>query len=120
MKKEKRERLNPTDRRPVFDLPMLFRRKKQLVVWVDADRKVHSKAVGSITSQMKAVSAVIEYLQMYASMCQDTASKALNVDTELIEANNELKRQLKTANNTIEIVNKDMKRKAANRESKVS
>ena len=107
------EKMNVSNRE-TFDVSSLFHRnKKQLEVWVDADRKVHSRASGSITNQLRAVSAMIEYIQMYASMCQDVSAKAMNVDHELIESNEELKRQLKTATNTIEIVEKDMRRKAA-------
>lgn len=102
-----------------FTFPMLFRRRKQLVVWVDADRKVHSNAHGSITAQMKAVSAVIDYLQLYASMCEEVSEKIDNVNHELVEDNIELKRKLKTATNTIGIVEKEIRRKS-NRDSKVS
>jgi hypothetical protein len=97
----------------VFDFRSIFRpRKRQLEIWVDSDRKVHSNASGSITSQMKALSAMIEYIQMYATMCQDVSAKALNTDNSLIEMNERLSRQLQTATNTLAVVDKDLKRKA--------
>lgn len=98
----------------VFDFRSLFRlNRKQLEIWVDSNRKVHSNATGSITAQMKALSALIEYIQMYASMCQDVSSKALNMDNSWVEMNEKLSRQLKNATNTLEMVDKDMKRKAS-------
>lgn len=97
-----------------FDFRSIFRmNKRQLEIWVDSNRKVHSNASGSITSQMRALSAMIEYIHMYASMCQDVSAKALNVDNSLIEMNERLSKQLKNAENTLEVVNKDLKRKAA-------
>ena len=90
-----------------------FRKKRQLEIWVDSDRKVHSNASGSITAQMKALAAMIEYIQFYATMCQDVSSKALNVDNSIVEMNEKLSKQLQTATNTLAIVDKDIKRKAA-------
>lgn len=107
---EKKERKRESFFNSIF-MPIRSK-KKQLVIWVDGDRRVHSKAKGSLTAQMKAIEATVEYLQMYAFMCQDVSAQALNVDDGLIRDNEELKRKLKTANNTLEMVNKDMKRKA--------
>lgn len=80
-------------------------------IWTDRNGKVHSKGSGDVRKQMSEVDAIINYLQNYAQNCRNVSNKVMCFDTTLCNENEELRRQLKVACNTIDAADKAMREK---------
>ena len=81
-------------------------------IWIDRDGKVHSRSSGDIRKQMQEVDSIINYLQNYAQSCRSVSNKVMCFDTTLCNENEELRRQLKVACNTIDAADKAMREKS--------
>lgn len=80
-------------------------------IWTDRNGKVHSKGSGDVRKQMSEVDSIINYLQNYAQNCRNVSNKVMCFDTTLCNENEELRRQLKVACNTIDAADKAMREK---------
>ena len=78
-------------------------------LWTDRNGKVHSKGSGDVRKQMSEVDAIINYLQNYAQNCRSVSNKVICFDNTLCNENEELRRQLKVACNTIDAADKAMR-----------
>lgn len=81
-------------------------------VWTTKDGKVHSSGKGDLTQQLKELDSIIGWAQNHASNMRRVSAKALNIDPAIVEANEELRRQNRIANRTLETVSADVRRKA--------
>lgn len=80
-------------------------------IWTDRNGKVRSKSCGDIRKQMQEIDSIINYLQNYAQTCRNVSNKVMCFDTSLCNENEELRRQLKVACNTIDAADKAMREK---------
>ena len=80
-------------------------------LWTDKNGKVHSRGSGDVRKQMAEVDAIINYLQNYAQNCRNVSNKVMCFDNTLRNENEELRRQLKVACNTIDAADKAMREK---------
>jgi len=80
-------------------------------IWTDRNGKVRSKSYGDIRKQMQEIDSIINYLQNYAQTCRNVSNKVMCFDTSLCNENEELRRQLKVACNTIDAADKAMREK---------
>lgn len=83
-------------------------------IWITRDGKVRSHSNGDIRKQMQEVDAIVNYLQNYAQSCRNVSNKVMCFDTSLCNENEELRRQLKVACNTIDAADKAMREKRTN------
>lgn len=73
---------------------------------------------GNQIEQLKNYKALIDYAQQLAAEMHVVADCALSVDPKLVEYNKTLKRQLATAQNTINLADKQLERNAKKVEGK--
>ena len=74
---------------------------------------------GNITEQLTNLESLIVAAQKHAANMQKVAARTLGVDPAILEANDELRRQLRCANTTIAMADRQLERnvrKAASRQ----
>lgn len=67
---------------------------------------------GNITEQLANLEALIVATQKHAANMQKVAARTLGVDPAILEANDELRRQLRCANNTLTMADRQLERNA--------
>ena len=75
---------------------------------------------GSLKDQLTNLEALIAHTQSLAAEMHVVADCALSVDPKLVEYNKTLKRQLATAQNTINLADKQLERNAKNTKQEVA
>ena len=75
---------------------------------------------GSLVDQLTNLEALIAHTQSLAAEMHVVADCALSVDPKLVEYNKTLKRQLATAQNTINLADKQLERNAKNTKQEVA
>lgn len=67
---------------------------------------------GNVSEQLMNLEALIVAAQKHAANMQKVAARTLGTDPAILEANDELRRQLRCANTTIAIADKQLERNA--------